>query len=115
MDKQHALEEEGCFRKKAHSFARTKNMHRRDVSERMFHQFSIRTKEEACFERGGMLQRAFSSMSSKNRMRKMLWKRRNATKMIVINFEQELNKIDASENERCFKTNLHQFRIRTQW
>ena len=85
---------------------------RRDASEKDSHQFRIR------IEKGSML-----------------WKRRDvpenmfinfeydaipkhtldATVMIVINFEKELNKKHALEEEGCFRGDFHQFGIRIEY
>ena len=43
------------------------------------------------------------------RIRNMLWKKRDVTERIFINFEQELNKKQALEDEGCFKDDFNLF------
>ena len=44
----------------------------------------------------------------------MLWKRREATEMSVMNFKKELQKKHALEEEGSFREDFHQFRIRIE-
>ena len=74
-----------------------------------FHQFRTENESETCGGRGGMLQRGVSSSLNMNWIRNMHWKTRDASETTFIDFEYELYKKHALEEEGCFREDFINF------